>query len=307
MNEMKPSLLILAAGIGSRYGGIKQLDTFGPSGETIMDYSIYDAIRVGFEKVTFVIRKAIEKDFNEAFIYRLQDKIKIEYVFQELEHLPKGYSPPKNRNKPWGTAHAVLVVKEKIKEPFLVLNADDFYGLESFETGYKYLSSLESTTIPQYCILGYFLSKTLSDHGYVSRGVCEIDDNFELKEIVERLKIYRKGKKIVFEEDGNLVEIQGEKYVSMNMMGFTPAFFTQLEDHFEDFLKENMSNPKAEFLLPTVLNNLVKIQKADIKILSTPSDWFGVTYQEDSPIEKAKIKQLIKNGIYPKSLWSQGT
>jgi NDP-sugar pyrophosphorylase family protein len=228
---MKPSVLILAAGIGSRYGGIKQLDKFGPSGETIMDYSIFDAKRAGFEKITFIIRKAIEKDFKEVFINRLKKHIDIEYVFQELDHLPPGFSTPKDRKKPWGTAHAVMVSAGKLKEPFLVLNADDFYGAESFKIGYDYLSSLKDNDSKEYCILGYYLSRTLSDHGFVSRGVCETDDNFNLKEIVERLKIFRKDGQTVFEEKKKLVQITGEKYVSMNMMGFTPIFFSQLKEY----------------------------------------------------------------------------
>jgi len=299
---MKPSLLILAAGIGSRYGGIKQLDAFGPGGETLMDYSIYDAKNAGFDKVTFVIRKAIEKDFKEILSRRLEDKIEIHYVFQELEDIPQGFQVPPDRVKPWGTGHAVLSAADAIQEPFLVLNADDFYGAESFKIAFNYLSSLQNDD-RKYCIIGYELAKTLSKHGPVSRAICETDSYSNLVQIVECLKIWEQDGQIVYEDDGKIINVMGDPLVSMNMMGFTPSIFNQLRDRFEKFLKESGKNIKAEFLLPNVLNDVVRNKEAVVKVLPSRAKWFGVTYPEDRKNVITNIRKLIEEGRYPEKLW----
>ena len=302
---MKPSLLILAAGIGSRYGSLKQLDKFGPSGETLIDYSIFDALRAGFQKVTFVISNTIEDEFREVFIKRFRDKIEVHYVLQEIGDVPEGIQVTTQREKPWGTGHAVLVAAAKINEPFAVINADDFYGANSFKIIFSYLSSLDKND-KNYCLIGYKLSQTLSEHGYVSRAICDLDEEGYLKKIVERTHVLKIQEKIAYQEEGGtMIPIEGDPIVSTNLMGFTPSIFSHLEFYFERFIQEQSQNTKAEFLLPSVLNKIIGSNKARVKVLKTGENWFGVTYKEDKAIVIQKIQELVHRGIYPENLWKQ--
>jgi choline kinase len=298
---MKPTLLVLAAGIGSRYGGVKQMDQIGPSGESIIDYSIFDAIRAGFGKVVFVLNKNIIDEFKDIYDKRLEGKIDTEYILQELHNIPDGITINPERVKPWGTAHAVLVAKNYIKEPFAVINADDFYGEDAFSVISEYLSGLENSST-NYSMVGYKLNNTLSDNGSVSRGICSSEEGF-LTDVVERTKIYTNNGEIVYEEDEIMTNISGESIVSMNFWGFTPAFFPQMEDMFRDFILENANNLKAEFYIPFVANNLITEKKARIKLLTSNAEWFGVTYKEDKEETIKRVSQLVKNGTYPNSLW----
>ena len=301
---MKPTLFVLAAGMGSRYGGLKQLDGLGPNGETIMDYSIYDAERGGFGKVVFVIRHTFETDFREKILKKYENVIPVEVVFQELDYLPTGFKVPENREKPWGTNHAVMMGKPVIHEPFAVINADDFYGRESFQVLSEYLTALEDKQ-NDYCMVGYRMGNTLSESGSVARGICEKDANDYLTTVVERTYIIRDTDGIIKykNEQGNL-QITGENIpVSMNMWGFTPEYFNYSEEQFTDFLTKNQNNPKAEFYIPLVVNNLITSGKAKVKVLDTPSKWFGVTYAEDRPGVVAKLKELTAKGEYPKKLF----
>lgn len=299
----KPTLLILAAGIGSRYGGLKQLDKVGPSGEAIIDYSIYDAIQAGFGKVVFVIRKSIESDFKEFIGNKLDGKIEVEYAYQELDKLPEGIKGNPDRQKPYGTGHAVLMAAENIKENFAVINADDFYGREAYATISKYFKELDAETNDN-CMVGYQLKNTLSDHGYVSRGQCSSDEQSFLKDVVERTHIERKEDKILFEsETGESVELDENTLVSMNFWGFTPKFFGQLKTRFTKFIEENKNELKAEFYIPTAVNEMIEEGIAKTKVLESDASWFGVTYQEDRPIVVESIRKLIRAGKYPESLW----
>jgi hypothetical protein len=301
---MRPCLLVLAAGIGSRYGGLKQLDTFGPSGEKILDYTIYDAIRIGIKKVVFVIRKEFEQDFINELSSRFEKKIEVSFVYQELDNVPQGVRIPPDREKPWGTAHAVLVGAAKINEPFIVLNADDFYGQESIKIAFDFLSSLEQEDNGHYCIVGYKLGNTLSEHGSVSRGVCDTDERGNLISIMERKRIFRKDDKIVFEdEDGSLVQLSDDVMVSMNLMGFTPSMFTHLTSYVERFIRAYSNDNKKESLLPEAVNEVVSSKIATVKILQTYAGWFGVTYREDREMVAHKINKLHNEGIFPKKLW----
>lgn len=304
IEQMKPSLLILAAGIGSRYGSLKQMDRFGPSGETLIDYSIFDAMRAGFRKAIFIISKIMENEFKEIFFKKYPGEIEVDYVVQRLEDVPEGVKIPPDREKPWGTTHAVLSAASKINEPFAVLNADDFYGANSFRIIFSNLSSLKKNEEEAYCIVGYRLSKTLSEHGYVARAVCELDEKGYLKSIVERLKIKKIENKIFYQDEGGrLIEIKGDPMVSMNMMGFFPSVFPHLKLCFEKFIQEHSQNPKAELYLPNVVNEMIKTKAAKVKILSSDEDWFGVTYKEDKAKAIKKIEELVKRGIYPRNLW----
>jgi len=298
---MKPTLLILAAGMGSRYGGIKQMDAFGPSGETIIDYSIYDAIRSGFGKVVFIIRKDFAEDFKNLFEPKLKGKIQTEYVMQEMDSYTEGLHSVVERTKPWGTAHAVLCAKEVIHEPFAVINADDFYGRDAFEKAVAFLNSEVSPK--KYCIIGYELSKTLSENGTVSRGVCDVDANGNLQSIVERIKIYPEGDKIFYEENSLRVPLPPDTPVSMNFWGFDPNVFKFIQKLFSDFLHKNVENPKAEFFIPIIGDAFINEDKGEIKVIPTSSQWFGVTYKEDAPGVKESINQLIENGEYPVKLY----
>jgi dTDP-glucose pyrophosphorylase len=301
---MKPVLFVLAAGMGSRYGGLKQLDGLGPQGETIMDYSIFDAVRGGFGKVVFVIRHSFEADFREKILKKYENIIPVEVVFQELEYLPEGFQLSKERVKPWGTNHAVMMGKDVIKEPFAVINADDFYGKESFSILAGYLSSLDGKQ-NDYCMIGYRLGNTLSESGSVARGICEKNADDFLTTVVERTYIIRDvDGNIKYRDENDELQTVGENVpVSMNMWGFTPEYFNYSNEQFIDFLENNRENPKAEFFIPLVVNNLIVAGKARVKVLDTPSKWFGVTYAEDRPAVVAKIRELIDNGEYPEKLF----
>lgn len=302
---MKPTLFLLAAGMGSRYGGLKQLDGLGPNGETIMDYSVFDAVRAGFGKIVFVIRHSFEKDFAEQIIPKYRDVVPVEVVFQETSYVPEGADYNKDREKPWGTNHALLMGKDVIKEPFAVINADDFYGKESFDILYQFLISVENKQ-NEYCMVGYRVGNTLSESGSVSRGVCTTDENGYLTSVVERTSIEEKGGTIVFlDEKGLENKLEFNTPVSMNMWGFTPDYFHYSEESFISFLKEKGQELKSEFYIPTVVNELIVAGKASCKVLDTPSKWFGVTYANDRPQVVLKINQLINEGVYPKSLWKK--
>ena len=299
---MKPTLLILAAGMGSRFGGLKQVEPIGPNGEAIIDYSIYDAIKAGFGKVVFIIRKSFADAFKEKFDQKLKGKIEVEYVYQELDMLPEGYNLPEGREKPWGTAHAILVAKNAVKEPFCALNADDFYGFNAYKTMATFLTN--STDPTEYSMVGYQLNQTLSDFGSVSRGICQVDNNDNLIEIVENKKIFRKENEIISVlDDGTEVKLTGNESASMNIWGFKPSVFPELENKFVEFLKNEMYKPKSEMFIPSVVFELIDEEKAKVKVLKADSPWFGVTYQEDKPRVVEKINKLIDDGDYPKKLF----
>ena len=305
---MKPTLFLLAAGMGSRYGGLKQLDGLGPHGETIMDYSIYDAIHAGFGKLVFVIRKDFEQDFREKVVSKYQGHLPVEVVFQSLEDLPDGFTVPEGRTKPWGTNHAVLMGKEAIKEPFAVINCDDFYGRDSFQVMGKFLSSLAEGSANKYAMVGFRVGNTLSESGSVSRGVCSTDEKGFLTTVVERTKIERKadGEVKYLEDDGETwTAIPETTPVSMNFWGFTPDYFTYSQDYFKYFLglESTKTNLKAEFFIPLMIDKLIKEGTATVEVLDTTSKWFGVTYPEDRPDTVAKIQKLIDDGVYPDRLF----
>lgn len=300
----KPTLLVLAAGMGSRYGSLKQMDGVGPNGEAILDYSIYDAIKAGFGKVVFVIRHSFEREFKEVFSKeRFGGKIDVDFVFQELDKLPEGFSVPEGREKPWGTNHAIMMAKEVIKEPFAVINADDFYGRSAYQTIADYLRSVCGQS-DKYCMVGYSIVNTLSDYGTVSRGECGVDQNGNLTSMNERLSIQKKGEGIVYVDDcGNDQPLDINAPVSMNMFGFTPDYFVHSDDYFRRFLTENSSNLKAEFYIPTMVNYLVESGISTMKVLRCDAKWFGVTYKEDKPLVVAKLQDLVQSGVYPDKLW----
>ena len=298
---MKPTLLILAAGMGSRYGGQKQTDEFGPHGETITDYSIYDALKAGFGKVVFVIAPRMEEEFNASYVKRFPSDLQVEYVLQDVKNVPDGFTVPDSRVKPWGTAHAVLMAKDAIREPFAVINADDFYGRESYRIMHDFLMNSKPGA---YSVLGYTLSNTVSEHGSVARGVCGTDENGFLTAIVERTKIFSGKDRIWYEdENGNEHDLAPSEKVSMNLFGFTPDVFGHLEKLFRDYIAENINSAKAEFFIPYVADRLIRNGDASFKVLGTPESWFGVTYQEDRPHVLAMIDNLVKQGKYPAPLW----
>lgn len=299
---MKPTLLILAAGMESRYGSMKQIDGFGPNGETIIDYSIYDAIKAGFGKVVFIIKEDFVDNFKAIFEPKLNGKIETDYVFQNFDLKQFGIEEEIYREKPWGTAHAILSARNVIKEPFCVINADDYYGFDAFEKMVKFLN--EDATDSNYSIVGYQIGKTLSDFGSVSRGVCKTSDAGYLEEITERTQVYKKGDTIVYEENGVEFPLTYNTPVSMNFWGFTPAVFKLTEELFKTFALENKEKPKAEFFIPLIGENLVKSKTANFKVIPTDSQWFGVTYKEDKPFVQNSIDQLVKDGTYPENLWN---
>ena len=299
---MKPTLFILAAGMGSRYGGLKQLDGLGPNGETIMDYSVFDAMRAGFGKVVFVIRKDFEEDFRKVVLSKYADHVPCEVCFQGIDNLPEGFTRNPERTKPWGTNHAVLMAKDIIKEPFMVINADDFYGKESFEVMANFLLSVEGQE-GKYCMAGYRVGNTLSEHGTVSRGVCATDDKGFLTDVVERTAIENKNGHIIYQDNGVDVEIPFETPVSMNMWGFTPEYFAYAEEAFKAFLKENSQELKAEFYIPTLVNDMINFGKATCQVLDTTAKWFGVTYADDRQMVVDKIQALVDAGVYPNKLF----
>lgn len=299
---IQPTLFILAAGMGSRYGGLKQLDGIGPFGETIMDYSVYDALRAGFGKIVFVIRKDFEEDFREKVLSKYADKVACEVCFQATDNVPAGCSFNPERTKPWGTGHAVLMGKDLIHEPFAVINADDYYGKESFQVLADYLRGIAGTQ-GQYCMVGYRVCNTLSENGTVSRGVCTTDANDLLTDVTERTKIEDKDGVIVYTEDGVDTPLAPNTPVSMNMWGFTPEYFQYTEDAFRAFLAEHGQELKSEFYIPSLVNSLIRAGKATCRVLDTPSKWFGVTYAEDRPQVVMKINRLIEQGVYPAKLF----
>lgn len=297
---MKPTLVVLAAGMGSRYGGVKQIDTFGPGGETILDYSVYDALRAGFGKVVFIIRKDIEQDFKEVFDKKLAARIPVEYAFQTADLAYPGIQQVPERTKPWGTGHAVLSARTHIHEPFAVINADDFYGRDGFVKMAEFLSSNTDQTV--HSMVGYELPKTLSENGSVSRGVCEADGNDFLKAIVERTKVYAENGKIISEEGDTKRELDPNSPVSMNFWGFMPSIFDHLEGWFVDFVNKNADNPKAEYYIPLTVQGLMN-EGHNVKILRNSGVWFGVTYREDREHVSESIKKLVAAGEYPAKLW----
>ncbi len=300
---MKPTLFILAAGMGSRYGGLKQLDGLGPNGETIMDYSVFDAMRAGFGKVVFVIRKDFEEDFRKVVLSKYQDHVPCEVCFQGIDNLPEGFTRNPERTKPWGTNHAVLMAKDIINEPFMVINADDFYGKESFEVMAKFLMDVNGQE-GKYCMAGYRVGNTLSEHGTVSRGVCATNESGFLTDVVERTAIENRDGHVIFpDENGVEVEIPFDTPVSMNMWGFTPEYFKYAEEAFKVFLTKNAQELKAEFYIPTLVNDMIKAGKATCQVLDTTAKWFGVTYADDRQMVVDKIQALVDAGVYPNKLF----
>lgn len=303
---MKPTLVILAAGMASRYGSMKQTDGFGPNGETIIEYSIYDAIKAGFGKVIFVIKEEFAENFKGIFEPKLNGKIETDYVFQTFDIKPFGIDIEIERAKPWGTAHAVLAARDAVKEPFCVINADDFYGRESYQKMADFLN--DEVNDQEFSMIGYQIDKTLSEHGSVSRGVCEVDSDGNLTGIQERTKVYFKKdandeKAIVFEENEKVFPVHENTRVSMNFWGFTPKIFDYTADLFKEFALANIGNPKSEFFIPLVAEKLIKNKQASFKVIPTQNQWFGVTYAEDKPFVQENIDKLVSEGIYPSKLW----
>lgn len=303
---MKPTLLLLAAGMGSRYGGLKQLDGLGPNGETIMDYSIYDAVKAGFGKIVFVIRKDFEQDFREKILSKYEGHVPVELVFQSLDSLPEGFSVPEGREKPWGTNHAVLMAKDVINEPFLVINCDDFYNRDAFMVIGKFLSNLPEGSKNKYAMVGFRVGNTLSENGTVARGICSKDADGNLTTVVERTEIKRVDGPVCYkDEEGNWIAVEDNTPVSMNMWGFTPDYFDYSEAYFKEFLSDpkNMENLKAEFFIPLMVNKLINEKTATVEVLDTTSKWFGVTYAADRDDVVARIQKLIDEGVYPNKLF----
>lgn len=298
---MKPTLMILAAGMASRYGGMKQIEAFGPGGETIMDYSIYDAIRAGFGKIVFIIRKEFADDFKAIFEPRLEGKVETAYVYQDLRSGLGDFQLPADRTKPWGTAHAVLCAAESINEPFAVINADDFYGFDAFEKAYQFL--VKECDDKTFSIIGYELLKTLSEYGTVNRGVCKVDANGNLTSIAERLNISMQNGHIICDDQQQPAELPVDSYVSMNFWCFSPAVFDYSEKLFREFLAEKGNQPKSEFFIPIVADRYIQEGLGVIKVIPTSSLWFGVTYKDDAPAVKNSINALVKDGVYPPKLW----
>jgi len=299
---MKPTLLILAAGMGSRYGGLKQMDAFGPNGETIIDYSIYDAIDAGFGKISFIIREEFREAFEKVFGPKLDGRVEYEFISQDLNDLPGELTAPEGRTKPWGTAHAVWAARKHITTPFGIINADDYYGKEAFFQLCEFLNDPDNIRSNNYCIIAYFLKNTLSDHGTVNRGVIYQKED-SLDTIEETLKIFKEGEKIFYPKEGHNVELHPDTLVSMNMFGFMPTYFNYTTHKFTDFLKAHMHEQKSEYYIPAVIDDMNHESFADIKVIESDSSWFGVTYQEDKPFVQEKIKELIESGVYPGFLW----
>jgi NDP-sugar pyrophosphorylase family protein len=297
----KPTLLVLAAGMGSRYGGLKQIDPVGPAGETIIDYSVFDAIRAGFGRLVFVVRRDIERPFKETIGRRFEDKLPVDYVFQELDKVPPGFVVPPSRAKPWGTAHAILMGADVINGPFAAINGDDFYGRASYHALAQHLASPE----PDLAMVGFVLENTLSEFGSVARGVCQTTPDGYLKSVVELTRIERGNNGGIQHTDGvgQVHALTGKEWVSLNMWGFTPGLFDVLREQFAAFLKLQAQDPKAEFFIPSVINQLVQERATKVKVLNTPSSWFGVTYKEDRPRVLESIRKLMAAGEYPSPLW----
>ncbi|GAB3576526.1 nucleotidyltransferase [Spirosoma luteolum] len=303
---MKPTLLLLAAGMGSRYGGVKQLDQFGPNGETIMDYSLFDAIRAGFGKVVFIIREELRADFEEIFAPKLRGKIDFDYAIQAIDSYVPAELGKAVRSKPWGTGHAMLCAWPQTETPFAVINADDFYGPEAFRVLGDFLQN--DTDPALHAMVGYEVKNTLSDFGSVSRGVCTVDAQDNLTSVVERTKIYRKdaglgGSVIGFEEGDTFETLDADTPVSMNFWGFKPAVFPLLQEQFEDYARANFDAPKAEFYIPSVMEKLIQREQGSCRVFRSQSEWFGVTYPEDKPTVQASLRRLHEQGVYPENLW----
>ncbi len=295
---MKPTLLILAAGMGSRYGGLKQIDPVGPNGQTILDYSLFDAKRAGFGKVVFIIRKEIEEDFKSVFADKISKTMPVEWVFQEIDILPQGFKVPEDRIKPWGTGHAVMMASDKINEPFAVINADDFYGYDAFKKAVDFFDTDKEPT--DYAMVAYELKNTLSDFGTVSRGICDVDEKGYLVSVTENTKIERDHSQVFnLEADGSKTVLDENALTSMNFWCFKPAFFNQLENHFLSFINNNINNPRAEFYIPTAVDALIKSNQARVSVLPNSGQWFGITYKEDKPLVIDKINKLTNEGEYP--------
>ena len=305
----KPVLVIMAAGMGSRYGGLKQIDPVDEQGHIIMDFSIFDAKRVGFEKVIFIIKKENEADFREVIGKRMANHMEVAYVFQDLNNLPEGFSVPEGRVKPWGTAHAVLSAIDEIDGPFAVINADDYYGRHAFQTIYNYLSTHEDDDKYRYTMVGYELQNTVTDNGHVARGICQVSDDGKLEGIQERTRIEKRDGKIAFtEDDGETwTFVPGETLVSMNMWGFTRSILDEIKVGFPAFLEKGIEeNPmKCEYFLPTVVDDLEKAGRAEVTVLSSKDKWFGVTYKEDKPVVVEAIRKMKEDGLYPEKLWGE--
>lgn len=303
----KPVLIIMAAGMGSRYGGLKQIDPVDQDGHIIMDFSIYDAVKAGFEKVIFIIKKENEQDFRETIGDRMAQRIEVEYVFQDIAALPEGFTVPEGRVKPWGTAHAVLSCLSVVDGPFAVINADDYYGQQAFQMIYDYLASHEDTDRYQYTMVGYLLENTLTENGHVARGVCGTNADGKLTEITERVRIEKRAEGPAYTEDDGATwtPLAGDTVVSMNMWGFTNSMLPEIRDRFAAFLSENLSkNPlKCEYFLPFVVDELIREDKAEVTVLKSKDRWYGVTYREDKPVVVAAIQSLKDQGLYPQKLW----
>ena len=301
---MKPSLLILAAGIGSRYGGLKQLDAIGPNGETIIEYSIYDAIITGFGKIVFVIKESIEKEFTELIIDKVKSYIDVDFVNQEIWKVPDGISFNSDRTKPWGTGHAILMAADKIDAPFAVINADDFYGRGAYKVLADYYNGWTPVRENDYSMVAYEIGKTLSDHGFVSRGICQTDSSSFLENVVERTRIERIPAGIAFQDEaGSEVILSEQTVVSMNFWGFTPSFFSYLRIGFTNFIKANAEDLKAEYYIPTAVNGIIQKREATVRVLSCNEKWYGMTYRDDREVVVAGIRNLIEKGVYPEKLW----
>ncbi len=301
--KIKPTLVIIAAGLGSRYGSLKQIDRIGPSGERIIDYSVYDAVRAGFGKIIYVIRQSFEEEFNEVILNHLPSDIETGYVFQEIDSIEKNINYNLERKKPWGTGHALLVAKAVVKEPFVVINADDFYGAKSFKIAYNFFQS-ENMAGNNYALIGFNIKNTLSEYGTVSRGICSVDKEGYLTSVVERTEIKIDNEKILYKNEfDSWKNLNGNEIVSMNMFAFTPGIFELIEPDFRNFMKNNKDNIKSEYYLPSAVDKQIKDGKAKVKVLSTPEQWFGLTYKEDKAIARKKILDAVNAGKYPEKLW----
>lgn len=305
----KPVLVIMAAGMGSRYGGLKQIDPIDQDGHIIMDFSIYDAKRAGFEKVVFIIKKEDEEDFKEAVGNRMESLMEVSYAYQDLKNLPEGFQMPEGRTKPWGTAHAVLSAAGQIDGPFAVINADDYYGVHAFQQIFDYLSSHEDDEKMRYTMVGYQLKNTVTDNGHVARGVCELDQDNYLMSVTERTRIEKHTDGIAYTEDDGKTwnSLADDTIVSMNMWGFTESILAEIQNGLSEFLENNLEkNPlKCEYFLPSVVSRLLKEEKATVEVLATKDVWYGVTYRQDKPVVERAIKEMKQNGIYPEKLWEE--
>lgn len=304
-NLVKPTLLVLAAGMGSRYGGLKQIDPIGPNGEIIIDYSIYDAVKAGFGKVVFVIRKDIEDTFKKHIGSRFEGIIPVDYAYQELDDLPPGFKVPKGREKPWGTGHAIFAARNIVNEPFAVINADDFYGRSAYSLLSRKLVNAKDSDVADYSMVGFVLKNTLSEHGFVSRGVCELDKNDTLLTVVERTNIVKTedGAEATL-DNGEKLPLTGDEVVSMNFWGFTPSLFIHLEKLFTEFLNDRGEELKSEFYIPSVVADLIKQEKAKAKVLTSTDSWFGVTYPDDKDMVVKSVRELVSSGAYPEKLFT---